>query len=259
MPGIGRYWPGNADWSTFAPLWQFYPGPWNVSRVEWKPSGLQVRINTGENQTDGLNQGALVPVTLGGSHPLGKTALYEGDAYVIQYAVRCHPPSNSTEMQMFNFVWPTCATTQEGKNSRCCLLLAGGFKQTACRLSVKCLIRFKTHWTNFEWNLHRGRAAACLRRVQALSLLFRFVSSSSPLPRILVLLLNCFVLSKLISNFTFTLYSYIFKIIYQQIQTSNLLFFPRWTMQQGAEQSRFVFKTYESTININIVHNQYQY
>merc|ERR1711971_1050453 len=49
------------------------PGPWNISRVEWKPSGLQ---------------GALVPVTLGGSHPLGKTALYEGDAYVIQYAVR---------------------------------------------------------------------------------------------------------------------------------------------------------------------------
>jgi len=49
------------------------PGPWNVSRVEWKPSGLQ---------------GALVPVTLGGSHPLGKTALYEGDAYVIQYSVR---------------------------------------------------------------------------------------------------------------------------------------------------------------------------
>jgi len=49
------------------------PGPWNVSRVEWKPSGLQ---------------GALVPVTLGASHPLGKTALYEGDAYVIQYAVR---------------------------------------------------------------------------------------------------------------------------------------------------------------------------
>ena len=34
-------------------------------------------------------KGALVPVTLGGSHPLGKTALYEGDAYVIQYAVRC--------------------------------------------------------------------------------------------------------------------------------------------------------------------------
>jgi len=49
------------------------PGPWNVSRVEWKASGLQ---------------GALVPVTLGSSHPLGKTALYEGDAYVIQYAVR---------------------------------------------------------------------------------------------------------------------------------------------------------------------------
>jgi len=48
-------------------------GPWNVSRVEWKPSGLQ---------------GALIPVTLGDSHPLGRTALYEGDSYVIQYAVR---------------------------------------------------------------------------------------------------------------------------------------------------------------------------
>merc|ERR1712117_779831 len=47
-------------------------GPWNVSRVEWKPSGLQ---------------GALIPVTLGDSHPLGRTALYEGDSYVIQYAV----------------------------------------------------------------------------------------------------------------------------------------------------------------------------
>ena len=35
-------------------------------------------------------QGALIPVTLGDSHPLGRTALYEGDSYVIQYAVRCH-------------------------------------------------------------------------------------------------------------------------------------------------------------------------
>ena len=34
-------------------------------------------------------QGALIPVTLGDSHPLGRTALYEGDSYVIQYAVRC--------------------------------------------------------------------------------------------------------------------------------------------------------------------------
>ena len=43
-------------------------------------------------------QGALIPVTLGDSHPLGRTALYEGDSYVIQYAVRCRndkePPIN---------------------------------------------------------------------------------------------------------------------------------------------------------------------
>ena len=32
--------------------------------------------------------------------------------------------------------------------------------------------------------LHRGRAAACSRRVQVLSLLFRFVSSSSQVPRL---------------------------------------------------------------------------
>jgi hypothetical protein len=72
------------------------PGPWNVSRVEWKPSGLQVRIPVHSGEKHVLKyQGALVPVTLGGSHPLGKTALYEGDAYVIQYAVRCLPSSNS--------------------------------------------------------------------------------------------------------------------------------------------------------------------
>ena len=45
-------------------------------------------------------KGALVPVTLGGLHPLGKTALYEGDAYVIQYAVRCHHPISNSIMMM---------------------------------------------------------------------------------------------------------------------------------------------------------------
>ena len=50
-----------------------------------------------------LNQGALVPVTLGGSHPLGKTALYEGDAYVIQYAVRCHHPISNTALTILRW------------------------------------------------------------------------------------------------------------------------------------------------------------
>ena len=49
------------------------PGPWNISRVEWNPSGLQ---------------GRLVAVASDASHPLGRTGLYQGDAYVIQYAVR---------------------------------------------------------------------------------------------------------------------------------------------------------------------------
>ena len=86
------------------------PGPWNVSRVEWKPSGLQVPLaNKWSNDQvtiwpsdpmrkrpmtnliliENFLEGALIPVTLGDSHPLGRTALYEGDSYVIQYAVRC--------------------------------------------------------------------------------------------------------------------------------------------------------------------------
>ena len=60
--------------------------------MEWKPSGLQVKLIPAKSAVEADHvlkyQGALVPVTLGGSHPLGVTALYEGDSYVIQYAVR---------------------------------------------------------------------------------------------------------------------------------------------------------------------------
>merc|ERR1712112_2366 len=49
------------------------PGPWEISRVEWNSAG---------------RKGKLVPVVLGDSHPLGRTALYEGDSYVINYSFR---------------------------------------------------------------------------------------------------------------------------------------------------------------------------
>ena len=44
-----------------------------MCRVEWNSFG---------------QQGRLVPVKTDSSHPLGPTALYEGDCYVIQYSVR---------------------------------------------------------------------------------------------------------------------------------------------------------------------------
>merc|ERR1712080_526764 len=46
-------------------------GTWNASRVEWKASG---------------RQGSLVAVVRDTAHPLGQTAFYSGDSYVIQYS-----------------------------------------------------------------------------------------------------------------------------------------------------------------------------
>ena len=71
------------------------PGATDQQMIKW-PSDYMTqwpnekkRAMTNLILIESFLQGALIPVTLGDSHPLGRTALYEGDSYVIQYAVRC--------------------------------------------------------------------------------------------------------------------------------------------------------------------------
>ena len=71
------------------------PGASDQQMIKW-PSDYMTqwpnekkRLMTNLILIESFLQGALIPVTLGDSHPLGRTALYEGDSYVIQYAVRC--------------------------------------------------------------------------------------------------------------------------------------------------------------------------
>ena len=101
-------------------------------------------------------KGALVPVTLGGSHPLGKTALYEGDAYVIQYAVRCQ---HLVYIQFYhvNFLWPSSIKLTEchhsGREGVLMLFISGRWlnnnKLAECQI---CLIWSKSYWANLEFN-----------------------------------------------------------------------------------------------------------